>query len=79
MPIEDSTNPGTVTIANEGYGHGIAYPDQPVTVTPPSNAGQEVNAANFEPGSKSSDVTPGDEVPNQTFSPGLGLPTNVFV
>jgi hypothetical protein len=46
----DVTNPGSVNVANEGFGRGPVAPNQPVTLGPGTNPGPIVPADREAPG-----------------------------
>jgi hypothetical protein len=62
--MPDITNPGSVNVANQGFGTGPVDPNEPVTISPSSNAGDLVAAGKYAPGV-------GTDTPNQpvTVSP----------
>jgi hypothetical protein len=79
MPTIDVTNPGLVNVVLQG--DGLLTVDQPVTVSPSSNAGLGASVVAENPYGARNNVTstnPGTtNVVTETF--GLGLPRNVFV
>ena len=48
--MPDTTNPGSVNVANQGFGVGPVRPNESVTVSPSTNPGKIVQGADLAPG-----------------------------
>jgi hypothetical protein len=80
MSNSDVTNPGSVDVADEGFGIGPISPNQPVTVSPSSSAGSATPAVagGGLGGNTVTNTNPGTvNVANETF--GVGLARNVNI